>query len=699
MASNSIVQALGVEVARLVHRFQADGPRTLRKVLVVCGFLVSWKAAGALAVPLVLYGLYKLAVEIRWARRRGKVLAESGLPAPSLAGSMKAHKLEWSRARRVRKQWDVACTTSKLTSGSERVPPTLLNLRADVNMDLLARIKPGELGISVERILKHSRVIAETIGCREVVVTQTTIGCADLTFMWTEAIQRTLPVSEVPKGPRGTIAYGIRRDGFAATVVAGLPILVSGMTGSGKSGFTWSCLGNLNLQNLDYWLYASDPKGGVELGVFKDKPIDVPMGPLTLKGYATDVEGTAAMIDNLLEVMKKRQADQPFRKWTVDHAKAFPLIVFVIDESVEVMKNLKPEYQTKLLTVISQIRASGGMIIALTQMAQKDVMGAIRDMFPQRISLAQRNAIGTDMALGDGAEAHGARCSEINLPSGAGTGFSYDETRRGYELFRAGWCSDADIERIASGLPPIGMGRVETVIPKRVAVYRVYDRHKRLLYVGVSDAPGRRLNDEHSNPSHKDFKPWWNEVDPKLTLVIYEKDDATAKAVEWQAIQDEWPLYNDQGNRQNPTRVDWRRGEVAPEVNLPERKSRNPFAGLRRSKAPVEGDDLEEPVMFDPDEELAKLVSAFPAYVAPEEESTVEPAETSSPELPVEEPAPAPAETPEPASSSSTTSSRTRPSSTSGRYSTRRQASPETLERARLRREAKARQLQDSEVG
>lgn len=677
MASSwsSPITALTLGVARMTHRFHTNGTRTLTKTVVVCGFLVSWKAAGALGVPLILYGAYRLAREVRWAKVRAKVLAEAGLPAPSLLGSMKAHRLEWKRARRVRTQWEVACSTAKLTAGVGvgKVPPTLLRLRSNSDMDMLARIKPGEMGIPVERIMKNAKLIAETIGCRELVVTLTTIGCADLTFMWTEAIQRTLPVAEVPRAPKGTLAYGIHRDGAPATVSVGLPLLISGMTGSGKSGCVWSLLGNLNLQGIHYWLYASD-KGGLEFGVLHDK-VGKTMGPLTVKWHATNVNETADMITELELVMKDRQRKQAFRKWTVDNAKEFPLIVLAIDESVEILKNLKPEHQTKLLTIISQLRASGGMPIACTQMAQKDVMGAIRDMFPQRLSLAQPNRVGTDMALGEGAESLGAWCSEIKLPEGAGTGFAYDERRRGFELFRAGWCDDEDIKRIASGLPPVGAGRNATKVPVPVAVYRVYDTPGRLLYVGISDKPGRRLNDEHSNPADPDYKTWWPQVDPKRTLVIYKRDLETARMAEAEAIRDELPLYNDQHNRLNPTRVDWRAGEAAPEVTLPTKEPR--FTFWRSKPAAAEPEDVSEPDgIVDPD--LVSLVALFPAYEPPVEVPAVEepstpPEEVSVPNVPAETPATPPAERPLPG----------------GRYSVRRQASPETLERARLRREAR----------
>jgi hypothetical protein len=698
-STSSPLAALMLEVASFTHKVEASGPRALVKLTVVCGFLVSWRTAGGIAVPLVLYGVYRLLREVAWFRKRTRVLAEEGFRRPTFAGAVKAHNLEWRRARHLRRQWEVACTTSKLTGGRDRIPPTLRNLRSDVNGDMIASIRPGELGVSVDKILKNAAMIAEVIGCRELIVTHTTIGAADLLFMWTEAIAQVLPASEVPPAPKGRIAYGIRRDGSPATIAVGTHVLVSGMTGSGKSGITWDVLGYLNAVKLPYWLYFSSPKGGVEGGSLADK-VDKPQGPLTVKYFARSLAETADMIVALEAAMKDRQDAQTVRKWTVDQAAEIPLIVVVFDELVEVMRNLKPEHKVKLLTVLSQIRASGGMVIGSTQLAQKNVLEEMRDMFPERLSLAQRNAINTDMALGDGAEAAGARCSKLRTPQDAGLGFSFDETRRGYDLFRAGWCSDADVERISRGLPPVGMG--VDAAPKGPAQHGIYllhtkrDRYgKRILYyVGETDNPRRRLFEEHSNPTHKDFKPWWSEIVLEPGDVYYvtgktpELAKAAAKREEARLIRDLLPLYNDKLNGGNPMKLAWRKGQrLAHPLTAEPDEIDVELAELLedQSPEPSEDDVCRHTCWHNREDECddscvpAEATEETPEPRGPEETVTPDPATVEVPTLP-------PVEVPTP-----DVPSRTSPGAgTSRRYSRPRQASAATLERQQRRREAAA---------
>ena len=165
------------------------------------------------------------------------------------------------------------------------------------------------------------------------------------------------------------------------------------------------------------------------MGVLADKVGERQPGKsLRVAGYASDVDGTIRLIDEFERAMKERGNLTASRMWTVDDADRFPLSVLVFDECVTVFQELLSGAATspgrkahkKLLTIESQGRALGFMVIYLSQLAQKDILGAIRDMTPAQLSLKQKNAINTAMVLGDDAEKLGALCSKIGDKPGFG---------------------------------------------------------------------------------------------------------------------------------------------------------------------------------------------------------------------------------------------------------------------------------------
>lgn len=68
------------------------------------------------------------------------------------------------------------------------------------------------------------------------------------------------------------------------------------------------------------------------------------------------------------------------------------------------------------------------------------------------------------------------------------------------------------------------------------AVYRLYDRDGRLLYVGISDKP------EHRFGQHERDKYWWRDVVTRE--VTWYPDRRLAEAEEYRAIASEAPEYN-----------------------------------------------------------------------------------------------------------------------------------------------------------
>jgi excinuclease UvrABC nuclease subunit len=69
-----------------------------------------------------------------------------------------------------------------------------------------------------------------------------------------------------------------------------------------------------------------------------------------------------------------------------------------------------------------------------------------------------------------------------------------------------------------------------------VAVYRLFDEHDELLYIGVANRPEERLS------SHRGSKRWWREV-ARVDLAWHD-DRAAAEEAEDLAIIAEAPRYN-----------------------------------------------------------------------------------------------------------------------------------------------------------
>lgn len=70
----------------------------------------------------------------------------------------------------------------------------------------------------------------------------------------------------------------------------------------------------------------------------------------------------------------------------------------------------------------------------------------------------------------------------------------------------------------------------------RTALYRLYDQDDRLLYVGISNEPERRLL------AHRADKEWWPEVES--TQLDWFDSRLEAARAETKAIADEGPAYN-----------------------------------------------------------------------------------------------------------------------------------------------------------
>jgi S-DNA-T family DNA segregation ATPase FtsK/SpoIIIE len=108
---------------------------------------------------------------------------------------------------------------------------------------------------------------------------------------------------------------------------------------------------------------------------------------------------------------------------------------------------LKKGFDSPLGEILTKGRKFGFIVWGCSQLSQKDVIGDVRDLFPQRICLAVPSADLTDAVLGAGAESDGARCSQIPTDT-PGVGYMFKNGVRGFIKFRSMYLDDAAIAKL-----------------------------------------------------------------------------------------------------------------------------------------------------------------------------------------------------------------------------------------------------------
>lgn len=437
------------------------------------------------------------------------------------------------------KQWPLACETANLTGPRRNNPPALRQVHAAGDGTVTATVASGKIGVPVFSIAKQVGTLAEVIGCREVVVTETGPGCAKLAFHWRDPVERHLALADLPlTTSAGTLAYGIRQDGDLATVRSDQSILIGGLTRHGKSNTVWCLLADCIRQQIPVRLAVSDPKGGVELDAFESM-VGQSGGLVEVREYAQTATETTKMLERVEKAMAARQhwmKEHKVRKIIPDAEN--PLVIVILDETLPLTELLKKGQDSPLGRIAYTGSAAGYVVWANSQVGQVDAIGRFRDFIPQRICFATPNPQVTDSILGGGAESAGARCSEIRSP---GIGYSFVEGQHTPRKFRAAEVTDDATKLIAQGRLPAAvmemaqMSRVEA--SGETALYRHFSGEERLLYVGITNNYARRAGE------HSDDKPWWTQV-RRSTVEMFPSRKA-AEVAEKRAIEREHPQYND----------------------------------------------------------------------------------------------------------------------------------------------------------
>lgn len=334
-------------------------------------------------------------------------------------------------------------------------------------------------------------------------------------------------------------------DTAQASVYLTKSILIGGESESGKSNLVWYLLSQLNDLGIPYRLWVIDPAGGVELS-------DLEHSPLTRKyadriGDIPDlVQGFRESLDHRLARMKSTGARRHFPTQTE------PVEICLIDEILLCKSQLKGgDADSPLGEVLASGRKALHIVVACSQLGQKDVIGQIRDLFPQRICLRTRSQEATDAILGSRATADGAQCDRITR---RGEGYVFTDISETFEKFQAPLVRET--QNIAQGgttAPTLPLPSTRTLRRRagRHFGYVYYDTQpnhpnsQRPCYVGITDNPRKREKQhEREWPKHI-----WATINHSRTKRRTFPNYEAAKEWETQMITYYQPIYNVQETR------------------------------------------------------------------------------------------------------------------------------------------------------
>lgn len=452
-----------------------------------------WLGSWVLGFWLVL-GVVCLTGWLLWRRRRAEGAA--GYDPREIALEVKCRS-------QLAGQWPIACESIPGLLGTRsKEPPPLQGITYLGDGSLRAAVPSGSIGVPPARIEKASGELKSIIGCQDVVVSTKGMpsGVAQVTFHWRDPIGRTLPLAQLPIAPAGRLAYGIRQDGSPATIIAGQSVLIGGLTRRGKSNTIEALLADCVRQGLPVDVYASDPKGGVQLDALEHalvdprRPKDAPREALIeVRQYVSSAKDTRPMVEAALKAMKARAYVMKQRgiQQLTTPTEEFPLVVVLLDETLPLQDMLKKGVDSPLGELAYTGSFALFVVWANAQVAQVSELGRFRDLVPQRICFATGNAQTTDSVLGNQATAAGAECHLIDE---AGVGYSFEDGHRGPQKFRAALVTNEEARTVMASQLPKGVAEsYETAVGTkggRTALYRWFHasdpKGARAQYIGIS---------------------------------------------------------------------------------------------------------------------------------------------------------------------------------------------------------------------
>lgn len=445
------------------------------------------------------------------------------------------------RMRKIRARWDQVMYQLKVVGRGDGQIPALTNVRPS-ERGVTADVVTGTISYDAADLVKLERKLASGFFCDRVTIKALSPSMATISWEWGHHLRKILHAWDIPEMPQvadkpALAAFGMQADGTPAYIQSNLSVLVGGLSGGGKSSTIWAILNALQAV-VPIRVRIVDPSG-VEFA-----EAERALGKGVICEYISDTSAKKMeeFYDNIsidfdARLAKVAAAGVRWHKPTKEE----PLDVLVIDEILPLAKQLKNDPQEHIVGRILFLgRKAGFMCIAASQAGQVDVLGRIRDLFPQRICHRTKSRYVTDAFLGDGAETDGARCSQLDTVQDVGIFYIARQGEAGYTAGRSAFITNRDIKRIVQGLKPIPTP-MSGLHDKPTSLYAMYDIDGALLYVGIAEAT--RLEERWKE--HARTKDWFGEV-ADIHEVDQYSDRYLAETAEEMMIKKRRPKYNKQ---------------------------------------------------------------------------------------------------------------------------------------------------------
>jgi hypothetical protein len=274
--------------------------------------------------------------------------------------------------RQVRRRGKTETATPRLN----RIVLTNFGLTAEVNLTPYG-LPVGDLARHQERL--ESAMVAD---CK---VRKVGHGQARVEFRHTDPLASTVPVETLPPPRRPLhVVTRVDEDGRPVEQDVTLPLLVIGGQGAGKSTEIDAYFHQLQQAGIPHRARFFDPKGGMQLGAFQDAAHE----------YESRPTGWPKFLGNALAALSTRQRSMAGRDWQklYKFTERDPLEILVIDELLAVIgqraetvrlgRTGSMRADDALDLYLSQGRAAGFSVIALSQLGQKEILGRARALFP-----------------------------------------------------------------------------------------------------------------------------------------------------------------------------------------------------------------------------------------------------------------------------------------------------------------------------
>jgi DNA segregation ATPase FtsK/SpoIIIE, S-DNA-T family len=463
-----VVPVLAWRLARLAVRLVPVVRRNWCSLALVGAGLWWWHRAGWVALVLVLAAVAG-AVGVWWWRWRGS--CERFVLLPLLAW--------WRRLFVYRLHWREALTLCRLAERFDGSPimPRLVKVRCTAATDeVVVRMPRGQnpdlwhaasanlaysFGVRQCRVYSGRRgpLPARTGRLAVLLRAVDRVRLRDrprmvwLVFIRRDPLRRVVPPMPIPDQPDlNALPLGLREDlePFALRLLA-THVLIVGATRAGKGSAQWSLIRAVAplVHTGLVRLWGIDPKGGVELSIGRK---------LFSRYEYADVEPMVRMLEDLVQVMRRRQARMQGKVRAHTPTLGEPLYVLMVDELLALVAllldpDLRNRVRAALALLLTQGAGLGVLVIGVTQDPRKEVV-ELRDFFPTRIAfrLNERNHV--DLVLGDGARNRGALCDQLSAePSMRGIAYAVLDHQPEPVRVRFGYHTDDDVRAMAETYP------------------------------------------------------------------------------------------------------------------------------------------------------------------------------------------------------------------------------------------------------